>query len=70
MLQHSRTPELAPTLVLKLPLLQLSLDLVQNHGQLPQDLLQVAHVIVFQDLGLWAGQARARGAELASIWQR
>ena len=43
---------------------------VQHHGQLPQDLLQVAHVIVFQDLGLWAGQARAREAELASIWQR
>ena len=69
-LQRSPTPELAPTLVLKLPLLQLSLDLVQHHGQLPQDLLQGAHVIVFQDLGLWAGQARAREAELASIWQR
>lgn len=69
-LQHSPTPELAPTLILKLPLLQLSLDLVQHHGQLPQDLLQVAHVIVFQDLGLRTRQAGARGAELASIGQR
>lgn len=66
-LQHPPTPELAPTLVLKLPLLQLSLDLVQHHGQLPEDLLQVAHIIVLQDLGLGTGQAGARGAELASV---
>lgn len=42
----------APTLVLQLPLLQLSLDLVQHHSQLPQDFLQVIHVVVLQDLGL------------------
>lgn len=65
-LHHQPTPELAPTLVLQLPLLQLRLDLVQHHGQLPEDLLQVAHIIVLQDLGLGTGQAGTRGVELAS----
>lgn len=41
------TPRLVPTLVLKLPLLQLGLNLVQHHGQLPKDLLQVAHIVMF-----------------------
>lgn len=51
------TAGMAPTLILQFPLLQLRLNLVQHHSQLPEDLLQVAHVIVLQDLGLRAGQA-------------
>lgn len=48
------------TLILEFPLLQLRLNLVKHHSQLPKDLLQVAHVIVFQDLGLEAEQASAQ----------
>ena len=64
---HLPQTQLAPTLILQFPLLQLRLYLVQHHGQLPEDLLQVAHIIVLQDLGLGTGQAGARGVELASI---
>lgn len=37
---------MAPTLILQFPLLQLCFDLVQHHSQLPEDLLQVAHIVV------------------------
>lgn len=54
------TPGMTPTLILQFPLLQLCLNLVKHHSQLPEDLLQVAHIIVLQDLGLQAGQAAAQ----------
>lgn len=53
--QHLSTPGLVPTLILNLPLLQLGFYLVQHHGQLPKDLLQVIHIIMLQDLGLGTG---------------
>jgi hypothetical protein len=55
-------PGQAPTLIFELPLFQFSLNLVQHHGQLPKDLLQVAHIVMFQDLGLQVEEwPRARG---------
>ena len=48
------------TLILEFPLLQFRLNLVKHHSQLPKDLLQIAHIIVFQDLGLEAEQASAQ----------
>lgn len=53
--QRPPYPGLVPTLILKFPLLQLGFYLVQHHGQLPKDLLQVTHIIMLQDLGLGAG---------------
>lgn len=59
------TPAMIPTLILQFPLLQLCLNLIKHHSQLPKDLLQVAHIIVLQDLGLQAGEAAAQaGADL------
>lgn len=54
------TPDMILTLILEFPLFQLCLNLVKHHSQLSKDLLQVAHIIVFQDLGLKAEQASAQ----------
>lgn len=58
--RRSPLPLMPPTLILEFPLLQLCLNLVKHHSQLSEDLLQVAHIIVLQDLGLKAEQASAQ----------
>lgn len=39
-------------MILQFPFLQFGLHLVQHHGQLSQNLLQVVHVVVVQDFCL------------------
>lgn len=50
-------------MILQFPFFQLGLHLVQNHGQLSQDLLQVIHVVVVQDFCLEVSEQTAREAE-------